>query len=177
MKVEIGPISATPGKHPISDSYRFGCQEFFVPCNPADTNIMEQKDYILREIEKISRMLNYLLGKLMPMGSSTTDEEYLATVNRELTDHTGIGLEAMLSLSPDRFDRELTLNRGFSQENIELLADLLFEIARQESENSLDCLVKAYQLYQYVNARWKTYSFERELKIARVKDQIDSQNI
>ncbi|MQY78441.1 MAG: hypothetical protein GH151_04480 [Bacteroidetes bacterium] len=59
---------------------------------------MEQKDYILREIEKISILLRYLLGKILP--------------------------------------------------------------------------VKSLELYEYVNETGKTFSFEREIKISKIKNEL-----
>jgi len=61
---------------------------------------------------------------------------------------------------------------GFNNDNIELLANYLFQIGlSNKSDNSKKHLEKALQLFELCNLQDKTYSFEREsnIKIIKIK--------
>jgi len=129
---------------------------------------MEQKDYILREIEKISTLLNYLLSKLR-LSNANTEEEDFVFLNKELVEGSGLDIGSILKLSKEDFDQVLNQNKGFNFENIELLADVLFTIGAGCPENKKDHLVKALDLYEYIDIKSKTFSFERQEKVFKAR--------
>lgn len=131
---------------------------------------MQQKDFILREIEKISTLLRYLIGKLIPSNSVGNYEETIELINRELVENSGFNINEILEFSIKDFDKVLIQNKGYSFENIELLADLLYTLGNDQSQPKNNYLKKTLQLYEYINEKSKTYSFERISKIEEIKE-------
>ena len=131
---------------------------------------MQQKDFILREIEKISTLLRYLIGKLIPSNSVENYEETIELINRELVENSGFNINEILEFSIKDFDKVLIQNKGYSFENIELLADLLYTLGNDQSQPKNNYLKKTLQLYEYINEKSKTYSFERISKIEEIKE-------
>ena len=130
---------------------------------------MQQRDFILREIEKISTLLRYLIGKLIPSSSVENSEEIIELINRELVENSGFNINEILSFSIKDFDKVFTKSKGYSFENIELLADLLYTIGNDQVAINIDYIKKALELYEYINEKSKTYSFERISKIEEIK--------
>lgn len=131
---------------------------------------MEQKDYILREIEKIGTLLIYLIEKFKKSNTQLENDENIVLVNTELVEKSGINIENLLTIKEENFDKIISLNKGFNFENIELLADLLFTIGNEENTIKKTYLNKALELYNYINTKTKTFSFDREEKMNTIKN-------
>jgi hypothetical protein len=132
---------------------------------------MEQKDYILREIQKISILLRYLLGKILPVKSFEEIKKINEEINQEFLKNLGYDLEALVNISKNKFNEEFGSNKGFNLENIELLADLLYNASVKSTDTKQKVLKKSLELYEYVNETGKTFSFEREIKIGKIKNE------
>lgn len=130
---------------------------------------MEQKDFILREIEKISVLLQYLIGKFIPSKTIQEQQTTEELINTELQKQYGNDLNFILNIDPLDFDSVFSKNKGFTFGNIELLADLLFTLGNNEYSKDLKYLNKAHELYTYINVKSKTYSLERINKINKLK--------
>lgn len=130
---------------------------------------MEQKDFILREIEKISVMLQYLIGKFVPAKTIQEQQTTEELINIELKEKYGNDLNYVINLNQSEFDTEFTKNKGFTFDNIELLADLLFTLGNNELSKNPEYLQKALELYTYIDKKSKTYSFERVNKMDVLK--------
>jgi len=131
---------------------------------------MEQKDFILREIEKISVMLQYLIGKFIPSKTIQEQQTTEELINRELQEQYGKDLNFILNVDQSNFDSVFSKNKGFTYENIELLADLLYTIGNNEHSKNPKYLHKALELYNYIDVKSKTFSFERVSKINTLKN-------
>jgi hypothetical protein len=117
---------------------------------------MEQKDYILREIQKISILLRYLLGKILPVKSFEEIKKINEEINQEFLKNLGYDLEALVNISKNKFDEEFGSNKGFNLENIELLADLLYNASVKSTDTKQKVLKK---------------SLEWEIKIGKIKNE------
>jgi len=126
---------------------------------------MERKDFILREIEKISVLLQYLIGKFVPSKSIEELQQTEKLINDEFKEAFGNNLNYILKLEEKDFDSEFSQKKGFNFENIELLADLLYTIGNDEIKTKPDYLHKALLIYEYIDKKSKTFSFERINKI------------
>lgn len=127
---------------------------------------MEQKDYMLREIEKIGLIINSIRQKLFGGGDnlSLTTQEQFQTLSERLYDEINFDLDKFLMSSKEDSINYLSAFNGFSVENIELLAEMVSE--KYPS--------KALQLLEYCNSLSKTYSFEREQMIAKLTSYTDT---
>ncbi len=133
---------------------------------------MEQKDYILREIEKIGVMLRYLLGKMMPAKSVEETNNITEEINNELFENIGYDISSLLNISKNEFNEIFKYNKGFNLENIELLAEFLYNVSIKDINKSKVVLQKSLELFEYVNKTGKTFSIERETKIDEIKNEL-----
>lgn len=133
---------------------------------------MEKRDYILREIEKISVLIRYLIGKILSALTVIQKEEVYEQVDRELKTNLDMDIEAILHLTPDQFDNAFKENNGFNLENLELLADLFSEMAQVKEDKRKLYLMQSLELFNYINEKSKAFSFEREAKKNRIIDEM-----
>lgn len=135
---------------------------------------MEKKDYILREIEKISILLRAIINKLIGNRENlavSIGDQFSVTREMLLTEG-GFDLETLLKNSESENESLFQKAIGFDSENIELLADLLVMLEAEPGSNKeLLFKKKALELYEYIDLRDKTFSFERNTKIRNIKMQ------
>jgi len=133
---------------------------------------VEQKDYLLREIEKIGLIISAIRQKLFGGNDnlSVTVENQFETLKEMLLTETNFDLDKFLSLNIEESNEYICSFKGFSAENIEHLAECISEIClRDKYRGSKNYLEKALQLYELCNSKSKTYSLERETTINSIK--------
>jgi len=135
---------------------------------------MEQKDYLMREIEKIGFMLRAIFNKLIGKKNdfSITMETKFDYAKTMMQNEIDFDLPYYLSL--DKTESELYIHKfqGLNVANIELLADILQKIAMGSETISAEGKVffeKSLNLYEHCNLADKTFSFAREQKINDIK--------
>ena len=136
---------------------------------------MEQKDYLLREIEKIGMVLRAILDKLFDNtgNPALTIESRFAQTSEQLLDDTGFDLTRYLTLEETASQQYLAQYRGMNATNIELLAEVLFHSGMlEQAERRRVFLTRALQLFQLCIRTDKTFSFEREEKINRIENML-----
>jgi hypothetical protein len=136
---------------------------------------MEQKDYILREIEKIGLMLRMLIDKLKLIKPNEQEESeaFVSESVQMISEEMGFELEMYLELGEDE-DHDYLMNlKGYSVPNLELLADLLSALGKETGkEQRTDYLKGALKLYESCTGFDRTYSTEREEKIRDTRNFI-----
>jgi hypothetical protein len=151
---------------------------------------MEQRDYLLREIEKIGTVIRAIRQKLF----GGTDEPAVTVENQSevlsemLLNEAFIDLDELLAMDAARTDEYLAGHQGFNIENIELLARTLTDIGMPDGLQdrspsgigmtsvptaSFALLEKALQLYTICNLRDRTFSFEREAAISHLREKLE----
>jgi hypothetical protein len=136
---------------------------------------MEQKDYLLREIEKIGLMLRMIISKLRLKGDNTaiTLKTQFEEANELMLQEAGFDMEEFLKIDINEVEQYLSKFAGFRAANIELLADILKEMGVSAEPKLAKILFeKSLRLYQICNALDKTFSFERENKINEIKESL-----
>ena len=134
---------------------------------------MEQRDYILREIEKISVMLLAMLGKFKRIKSKKQFEQERALVNQHMEESGGLTIDKLLSFTDEEIISYSDKNKGFDPGNIELLADLLNVFAENLPDSeSRNLNKKAVLILEYIDRETKTFSMERSLKIKELKHKL-----
>lgn len=134
---------------------------------------MEQKDFILREIEKIGAMIAGLIGKMIAIKEKGfIQEDELTALNEEFKENTQLDLDRILDVHDDDLDQLLSTELGFDEHNIELLADLFSAIAPLQKLNREVFIRKAIVLYEFANKKSKTYSLERAEKVRQLNNLI-----
>lgn len=132
---------------------------------------MQQSDYILREIEKISVLIMGLIGKLTEKKKSgiEVNEDAFNEAVTEFENNANFDIETVLRTPPDAFGLLFRRNRGMDARNTELVADLLVamgEIALRE--NKMQYFETAMEVYTYLDHSAKTYSIERAAKMKQL---------
>lgn len=129
---------------------------------------MEQRDYILREIEKIGMLIQAMLGKLGSIDDIEKADQNNTVLSEELFKELGFSLDELLKLDSSDFSAILLNNKGLNGKNIELLADLLVQLSEKE-DNKTSYLQKAFELYSFVNIQERTFCLNRDRKIQELK--------
>ena len=135
---------------------------------------MEQKDYLLREIEKIGVIMNAIRQKVFGGGGkvSLTLENQVENENGQLLSEVNFDLDRFLDLNIEE-SNEFLCSEGFSDEKIELLAECFFDSGFSDQCSSPQkYLEKALQLYILCNLKSKTYSMKRERNITVLKNAL-----
>ena len=133
---------------------------------------MEQKDYLLREIEKIGVLMRALRQKLFGGEKekfSIAPEWQIADLKEMLLGDANLDLDKLMGLDQEKTQQYFSELAGFNVANIELLAQTLAEIGF--GHHSEPFLVKALQLYEICNQIDRTWSPERESNIRKIKGQ------
>jgi hypothetical protein len=136
---------------------------------------MEQKDYLLREIEKIGLILKMILHKLAGTEENPvrTAESNLEEAKELLLQETGFDTALFLSLDESGTVGYIAKFRGLNSANIESLADILSVAAMIAEPGMIPVyLEKALNLYELCNSSDKTFSFDRERKISEINNKL-----
>ena len=136
---------------------------------------MEQRDYLLREIEKIGKMLAMMLSKMIAIRDSeiTKTEKLFETEKEMLLSEIGFDTEFFLSLEKAQIEPYISGLKGFNAANIELLADLLHELGMMYERTMIsEYLQKALDLYERTTALDQPFSEDRFGKITSIKKEL-----
>lgn len=137
---------------------------------------MEQRDYILREIEKIGAIIMAIRQRLFggTEDPAVSVEAPSDALKEMLLNEAFIDLDELLHMDTEATDEYLSGVKGFNTENIELLASTIADIGFSDtSADSPLLLQKALHLYEICNLRDRTYSFAREAQIKRIRKSLN----
>lgn len=136
---------------------------------------MQQKDYLLREIEKFGLMITMIINKLSRRKEevSLSEQDQLEEAKGLLLQEIGFDVDVCFSLEDSEIEQYISTLQGVSGANIELLADVLHVMGkRSEPDATRVYLEKALKLYELCNSMDRTFSFDREGKIREIKDTL-----
>jgi len=136
---------------------------------------MEQRDYLLREIEKIGAIIRAIRQRLFGGADeiAITVDNQAEALKEMMLSEAFIDLDELLAMDAAATDEYLAGLNGFNTENIELLARTLADIGLNTSQPaSIVMLEKALQLYGICSLRDRTYSFEREAAISQIMETL-----
>jgi hypothetical protein len=137
---------------------------------------MEQKDYLMREIEKIGAMMRAILSRLFKLKNdpAITSELQFKQTNELMNNEISFDLDKFLTLDEEASKDYLEKFPGFSSGNIVLLAEVLYQsgITEQPEKKRL-FLEKALMLYEYSCSLDKIFSLEREEKTRIIKTELE----
>ena len=136
---------------------------------------MEQRDYILREIEKIELILRAIRQNILGGQDrlAINIEKQVDDAKGMLLNELNFDIDKFLLLNIEESNEYLSNFEGFNTHNIEQLSECISQIGfSNKSELSKKYLEKALQLYELINLKSKTYSFERERNIMKIKNAL-----
>jgi len=133
---------------------------------------MEKQDYLQRQIDQLGKVLGELLGKITGNGKNPDASETIEEVSQVLRENIDCDIEALLNIPEEDFIDQLTKNRLLNDSNLEILADLLVEVAKHHSSNKKGLFKRALIMYEYLERSNKTFSFTRNQKIESAKEAL-----
>ena len=136
---------------------------------------MQQKDYLLREIEKIGLLLKMIFNKIAGKEENyALKVENLFEEEKELLLHeTGFNIDVFLLIEESGIEQYISEFDGIRGSNIELLADILKAMGdKTDSAKTKEYLKRALRLYELCNSIDKTFSFDRERKINEINNAL-----
>lgn len=132
---------------------------------------MEQKDFFMREIEKIGLVLRAILNSLSGRKENlaiTLENQYIRTSEKLIHD-VNFCLDKFIMMDESNSRNYLAQFKGINQENTELLAEIIFKIGIEEPEDRKKVILrKSLQLYNMCKEIDKTFSMERENRILEI---------
>lgn len=120
-----------------------------------------QADYIMREIEKIAKLIEAILVKLRILKKENRSELLYATAKTELSEKLDIDLDGLLA---NGNPAEVLVTRyGFSNGDLEKFAKLLFDlIAPATGGEERTALIHGIEdIYRYLERKTATFSFDQ----------------
>ncbi|MDR2835626.1 MAG: hypothetical protein LBV69_05430 [Bacteroidales bacterium] len=135
---------------------------------------MEQRDYLLRQVELIGQVLGKLLVRLFNLKNQKQENSVIEITNEAISGDLGLDIKALIAIDTNDLIKMLETEKGFNNENLEKLTDIFFIIAesmKQEDRNQLN--EKCLTMYEYLEVTDSTYSLNRHLKIEQIRDNFD----
>ncbi len=133
---------------------------------------MEQRDFIQKQIDKLGRVLGEILIRLLGQKSSSNINEVINSANQTLKYELDFDVKELVSIETENLIDFLKVGKHLSNENLDKLAEILLIIA----DIKYNDIEKPEMLYKqcltillYLEKVESTYSFDRHLKIERIK--------
>jgi hypothetical protein len=132
---------------------------------------MEQRDYLLRQIEMMAQVLVALIRKLTGLKEEGSEEELHVDTNEMLKEHLDTDLDAIMKIQPDKLSKWILAKNGMDKKNLELFAEVLVLNAKAMTAGteSKKLLEAALTLYLWADKNGDTYSVERHSKMNEIK--------
>lgn len=136
---------------------------------------MERKDYLMRYIEQLGKVLANLLG-FREKGDSKGGLEAIDVALREMVDLDSAGINAIREV---RLVDELTSIRGLQPEQVGVVAELLFreaEFMEMEGhrEDALARFRKSRLLLLHLDRTEGVYSMDRMERIQEIEQRLEN---
>lgn len=131
---------------------------------------METRDTILRLIQQTALILRAFFNQVP---QDPLEEKDLIDFTSKLKEQTTLDLEVLLHLqTQQKIQKYIDSISAFDASNQEILADLLVALAGKTTDLNRAYVYKetALILYTSINQTTQTYNWEREAKIARLKE-------
>lgn len=135
---------------------------------------MPKEDYLIKYLEKLGRVIAAMLA----LRKANQPESSLQLADEVYKELLSISVSDLLDMSEDSF-HEAMKKENYNASYIESLAQITHEAAkaysiREDKENEIKAYKKSLQLYQLLNAKDKTFSFEREEIISSLNEIINN---
>jgi len=134
---------------------------------------MYQKDYILRIIEQMGKLIAGILG-LIKKGELEPAGEQLDNLYYEMLQHDASFFNA---IPESELTHKLLDEHNYTNGHLEILAELfnaeaLLKHAQGNNQGSLEYSRKSLILLEFIDAEYKTYSTERLNKMNAIRERI-----
>ena len=135
---------------------------------------MVYRDYLKKQIDELGRVLGKLLADLISLKTQEKAELGIEIVNQTLKTELDLDLPKILSLSEEEIIEKLEKMTS-DYKLIGVYADIIYEMLddlNYEKAKKADLLKKILALYEHVEMKRSTFSFENRTKIEMIKKEL-----
>ena len=123
--------------------------------------MIEEKDFLLREVQRITLLLKELISKVTGLDSGNSSKD-LTEIDNKLKSNLDISIKAIIDMPENEFlEKFLNINENY----LEQLSELIFEIIKKRQSNydfdEKELIKKNIIIIEAVNKKSKTYSLQR----------------
>ena len=139
---------------------------------------MLSQDYIMRQIQQFFQVLNTVLTRVIKMKKESDQSDAINYTSEVLKEEFGFDIDQLTNILKEQGIDSLKKETGFVNDHLELLADILYELADSGFDNpethdqSLSFFKQSLMLFEFIEHDDKTYSIDRNLKITKIKDYL-----
>lgn len=135
---------------------------------------MYQKDYILRMIEMIGKLIAGIIGRIK-MGDFETAADQLGDIYYDVLKEDA---SYFRSLTEEELTLKILQNHNYTNGHLEILAELFnaeaeLSVAQGRINEVLEYSMKSLIIFEFVDKQQKTYSLERINKIEAIRKRIE----
>lgn len=139
---------------------------------------MERRDYLLTQIQKLGQFLKILIENLMGKSSPMNFEQLVFQKQEEFKEKCGFDMHLLATPDFDELKTVVLEYDSYNSENLELLADYIVVMAEKDLISPPTLIhrlrLNALQLYETIDIKEKTYSLERQKKIADLRVRLEA---
>jgi hypothetical protein len=138
---------------------------------------MEQKDYLMRQIEQLGQVLARMLARLLNIKEATPGGLTIEEIKRIYGDELDLTLDLILETPAEKLVEVLNSRVKFMDHHLEKMAGILTETAdiyetSGEPETARDLLGKSIRIYEYMQETSGAYSLDRVMKITKLNRRL-----
>jgi hypothetical protein len=137
--------------------------------------LMEQEDYLKKQIDQLGRVLGKILSDLLGYMSRGEAAQGIEAVRRDLKTGLGLDVDELLSLPAGQFLETLRTEKKLNSAALEKLSEILLLMAGNPEPGmktgpaARSLLEKALVLDEFLETASTTYSMERKNTIRRIR--------
>lgn len=134
---------------------------------------MEQRDYLLRQIEIMTQTLANLIRRLLGL-KEINEEEAVQATDEMLMDSLNISVAEILNTPLDNMVDLILSKESIHETNIDLFAEVLVINAKAsvDLERKRRLFERALTLYKWLDKKSGTFSIERHQKMNEIENYL-----
>ena len=139
---------------------------------------MEQRDYLLRQIEQLGQVLAMMLARLLKLKQDPPAGLSLEEIKQVYSNELDLTLDLILQTPKEEIIEILKSRIKFIDHQLEEMAGIISETADIMNSSGYideaeDLWKKSIYIFEYLQDITGTYSLDRVLKITQLKDRFN----
>lgn len=137
---------------------------------------MPKEDYLQLQIETLGKFLSRVIAKFKGKETQAEIKIELNKTKADLNENYKIDFDNFIKISSEELIEQIKNNSQFNHLNMEYLAELIQIFAESETNTikQQDFLKKSLAIYLYLDKIERIYSIERDVKIKKLKSNIEA---
>ncbi|MEP2446103.1 MAG: hypothetical protein ABJI69_02655 [Balneola sp.] len=130
----------------------------------------------MKQIQQLTQVLNRILVQVLKLKKSDSATEIVSFTSQKLKEKLDVDIEEISSIMDSKGLAYLKKAKNLDNENLNILADIFYELAECcfEDSNTHQQSLKMYSqslvIYEFIETDEKTYSIDRNVKITKIKN-------